>query len=234
MALPKITAPVFTVTLPSDGTKVVLRPFTVKEEKILLTAREVDSASQSVLAVKQVITNCIVEGPPVEKLATIDFEFLLLTLRSKSVDNMVEFAIKDPETDEPIHLKVDIDDAIVNRHPDHTNTIQLSGDSGYHLVLRYPTFEEFTQVLENPSAESNYTAIRNCLDKLVSGDEVYDFADVSDEEADEFLDDIQSSDLKKITFFFETMPKLRYEFKYTNSKGTNQTYVIEGIRGFFI
>ena len=40
MPLPKIDLPLFEVELPSTGEKVMLRPYTVKEEKILLVAQE--------------------------------------------------------------------------------------------------------------------------------------------------------------------------------------------------
>ena len=34
--------------------------------------------------------------------------------------------------------------------------------------------------------------------------------------------------------FFETMPKLRHEIKYVNNLGNEKTFVIEGMRTFFI
>jgi len=40
MALPKIKYPIFELTLPSTKTPVKFRPFTVKEEKLLLIAQE--------------------------------------------------------------------------------------------------------------------------------------------------------------------------------------------------
>ena len=40
MALPKIDAPTYELTLPSTDVKVKYRPFLVKEEKILLMAME--------------------------------------------------------------------------------------------------------------------------------------------------------------------------------------------------
>ena len=40
--------------------------------------------------------------------------------------------------------------------------------------------------------------------------------------------------IKGIQKFFETMPKLRQELKYVNKEGNEKTFVVEGIRTFFI
>ena len=94
MALPKIDLPIMEVELPSNGKKVKIRPFTVKEEKILLVAQESDEPAAEMLAIKQILTNCIIDAD-IEELPVFDMEFLLLKLRSVSVDNKVEFAITD-------------------------------------------------------------------------------------------------------------------------------------------
>ena len=59
MALPKINQPLFSLTIPSTKAKIKYRPFTVKEEKILLIAQESGDSDQTVLAIKQIINNCI-------------------------------------------------------------------------------------------------------------------------------------------------------------------------------
>ena len=40
MSLPKVATPKYTLSLPSDGTKISYRPFLVKEEKVLMMAAE--------------------------------------------------------------------------------------------------------------------------------------------------------------------------------------------------
>ena len=47
MSLPKIDAPIFETILPSTGEKIHFRPFTVKEEKILLIAKEAADEEQN-------------------------------------------------------------------------------------------------------------------------------------------------------------------------------------------
>ena len=80
----------------------------------------------------------------------------------------------------------------------------------------------------------NYFIMVSCLDKLVSEDESHDFADYTEEEIDDFMGNMTGNVLKGIQTFFETMPKLRHEIKYTNSNQEEKTFVIEGMRTFFI
>ena len=94
MALPKIELPIGELTLPSTGEKVKYRPFTVKEEKILLVGQQSDDPELELLSAKQVIGNCLIEKD-VDELAMFDLEYALLFLRARSVNNIINFTIKD-------------------------------------------------------------------------------------------------------------------------------------------
>ena len=59
MPLPKISYPIFELTLPSTKQPIKYRPFLVKEEKILLTAQASGEPEDVVLSIRQVINNCI-------------------------------------------------------------------------------------------------------------------------------------------------------------------------------
>jgi hypothetical protein len=73
----------------------------------------------------------------------------------------------------------------------------------------------------------------NCLDKLVSQDEVYDFNKATKKEIDEFVDSLEPKAIKQIQNFFETMPNIRHEIQYKNSNGDDKTFVIQGFDSFF-
>jgi len=163
-----------------------------------------------------------------------DLEYVILMLRSKSVDNNIRFAVKDPETKETVELEIDINDVKVTRSEEHTNKIAINDE--YTLYLRYPTIGEFIKIAKSDPKDPliNYFIMISCLDKIVSGDTVYKMEDYTDQEIDEFMENLQGDVVKKIQAFFETMPKLRHELKYKNKNGNEQTFVIEGMRSFFI
>jgi len=233
MALPKIDLPIFELELPSTGNKIKYRQYTVKEEKILLVAQESKDPAAEILAMKQVVNNCLLDTD-IEDLAMFDLEYVHLVLRSKSVENTMDFSIKDDETDEDVKLTLNVDNVLMNRTEGHTNEIKINDD--YILMLKYPTIDAFIKISEMSPQDPlvNYFIMISCLDKIASEDEVHNFSDYSNEEVDGFMENLSSSVIKLIQTFFETMPKLRHEFKYKNSKGNDKTFVIEGLRTFFI
>jgi glycine cleavage system regulatory protein len=233
MALPKIDLPLYQCELPSTGKKIKYTPFTVKEEKILLTAQESKDTSQIILAIKQILNNCL-QGIDVSQLSVFDIEYMLIQLRSRSVDNMTEFEITDPETEEKIKLELNLADVKVRRDDKHTDKIKISDE--YTLFLRYPTIDQFEDLLdkEGQSAEDSYNIMIACLDKLASKDDVYKFSDFPKKEVDDFIESLHGDTIKSIKTFFDTMPRVRHEIPYTNSKGSKKTFVLEGTQTFFI
>lgn len=233
MKLPKIDTAIYEMALPSSGKKIHYRAFSVKEEKIFLIAQESKDINQAILAIKQVINNCLVDAD-IHELAIFDVEYLMLLLRARSVDNTIAFSIKDGETGEKIDLELNLDEVKLQIPENHTKEIRLSEE--YVLFMKYPTIEEFAELLRNGSddVETNYKLMVSCMEKLVSEDSVYMFSDFTQEEIDEFVDDLQSTVVQKIKDFFETLPKLRHEMKYKNKAGAEKIFVIEGMETFFI
>lgn len=233
MALPKIDLPLYELELPSNGKKIKFRPFTVKEEKILLIAQESKDPAQVINSVKQIANNCLIDCT-IDDLALFDLEYLIIRIRSKSIDNMVNFEIRDPDTDEKVQLKLDLDMVKVEKTKDHINKIKLS--DVYTLFLKYPNIDDlfFLTNETDTSSEKNFKIMISCMDKLVSEDEVYKFADFSQKEIDNFVESLHSDNIKKLKQFFDTMPKIRHEIPYENSEGKNTTFVIQGTQTFFI
>jgi hypothetical protein len=233
MALPKIELPIFELELPSTGEAVKYRPFTVKEEKILLVAQESNDAQQELMAVKQVVNNCLVDKK-VEELAMFDLEYILLILRSKSVDNMIEFQITDPETDKIVELKLDIESVTLTT-PDNNRT-EVKINDEYTLYLKYPSIDEYAKILVMDTQDPlvNYVLMVACMDKVASEDEVSHFKDYSEEDIAGFVDNLGADVIQGIQEFFENIPRLRHEMKYTNADGNEKTFVVEGMRSFFI
>lgn len=233
MGLPQIDLPIFETKLPSTGKKIKYRPFTVKEEKILLVAQESQSAEQEILAAKQIARNCILDYD-VEEMAMFDLEYMLLLLRSRSVDNNIEFVVKDPDTEESVRLEIDIDNIIFAEDKNHSKEVRINEE--WALYLKYPTIDSFISIIEMDPTDPlvNYHVMVSCLDKIASEDEVHSFTEYTREEIDAFMETMQGSTVKGIQTFFETMPKLRHEMKYKNKNGDEKTFVVEGMRSFFV
>ena len=233
MGLPRIDLPLFELTIPSTNKKVKFRPFTVKEEKILLIAQESNDSKQIVLAIKQILNNCL-QGIDVNTLATFDLQYILLNIRAKSVNNEVTFNIKDPDTNETVELVIDINDIEIKRSPEHNKVIKITDTIA--LQMRYPTIEyiEDLDSEEGKSADDLYKIMVECIESVVDGDQVYKLKDFSEKEVTDFLDSLTADVAMRIKKFFDTMPVMRYEKKYKNKNGVEKTFVAEGMETFFI
>lgn len=233
MALPKIDLPLFELSLPSTDETISYRPFTVKEEKILLMAQESKDPHQMVLAMRQIATNCCPDVD-VDNLPMFDLEYIMLQVRSKSVDNKISFSIKDPDTGDPVNLEIDIDEIDLKLDENHTREIAVSDNM--YLMMRYPRLDEvsiFLDVVENPT-ESLFDVMISCIESVVNGDEVQDLKDFSKEEVMEFVETFPGATVDALQNFFETMPKLRFNTKYMNSAGEEKEVTLEGTETFFL
>ena len=91
MALPKIDLPVYELKLPSNNKQVKIRPFLVREEKLLLMAVESNDESEIINTTKQVINNCLIDSDVnIDALPFFDVDYMFVFLRAKSVGDNVE------------------------------------------------------------------------------------------------------------------------------------------------
>jgi hypothetical protein len=229
MALPKIKHPTYRITIPSTQKEVNFRPFTVQEEKLLLMAKNSEKTEDIINTVKQVIQNCIIEPIDVEKLAIFDIEYIFIKLRSKSVGEIVDLDYNDPETDENIKFKINLDDIEVKRNDEHTNKFTLFENIG--VVMRYPTLEEVKTVEDNGKDEAVFTMLIKCIDQIYDEETVY--SDYNEKELDEFINTLPMESMGAIQKFFETMPSVEHTVKLKNKKGETKEVVLKGINSFF-
>lgn len=230
--LPKTTKPLFEIVVPSTKKPLMWRPFVSREEKILLTAQESGTDKEIILAIKQVIQNCAAdESFDVDSLTTFDLEYIFVKLRARSVNNIVEVTYRDGEDEKLYPFEVDLNDVeIIYGSADPV--IQMSGGVG--CKMKYPsiTIVDDAPTEAKPDEVIEYM-IHSCIDTIFDSEDVYPASDYTKEELSEWLDDLASEDLDKIRNFFNEMPKMYYEIKYTNSKGTVQTIELNTLTDFF-
>jgi hypothetical protein len=233
MSLPKIDLPLFELTVPSSGKKVKYRPFTVREEKILLIAQETEDLDQIILAIKQIINNCVV-GIDVDNIPMFDLEYMIIHIRAKSVTNELEFNIVDNETKENIKLRVDLEQISLKTDERHTKKIKISDD--YTLMMKYPSIDKLKELQDPDNSDAVFNMMVSCIDVLMSndGDKIYKFSDFSREEIVEFIEGLNAKTISDIKLFFETVPVLRIDIPYKNKDGNDRKFVLEGLNSFFI
>ena len=238
MPLPTISTPTYELVLPSSNRKIKFRPFLVKEEKILILAMESQDTKQIANAVKNVITHCILtKGIKVDKLSTIDIEYLFLNIRGKSVGEDIEVMVTCPDDGKTqVPALINIDSIKIQKSDDHDRDIKL--DDQYTLRMRYPSLNEFIKNNFATTTEMNvddtFDLIASCIDQVYSEEESWASDDCTKKELSTFLEQLDSKQFKAIEKFFETMPKLSHTVKVTNPNTKKECeIVLEGLQNFF-
>lgn len=238
MPLPKISTPTYHLTLPSTGKEIKFRPFLVREEKLLVLALESEDIKNITETIRTVIKECIqTRGIKVETLPSFDIEYLFLNIRGKSVGEEIEVNIICPDDGQTtVPVTINIDEIEVQRFDEHEPKIKI--DDNIMIEMKYPTLEQFIKNNFDFNASNDmdqaFDLISSCIDKIYTNDEVWTASDVTKKELNEFLEQMNSSQFKKIEKFFETMPKLSHKFTVVNPKtGVENEVVLEGLSSFF-
>ena len=170
MALPLLVTPEYEMTLPSTKEKVKIRPFLVKEEKILLTAQQSEDKDDQIAAVKQVLHNCILSDIDVEKISYFDFEYLYLNIRGRSVSNILEFSFThDCGTSQDI--KLDLDTVEIKFTDGHETNIMVTDDIG--VKMKYPTISKLS-LFDDINEENMFEVLENSIEYVYDQENVYD------------------------------------------------------------
>lgn len=234
MALPKLNQPVFELTLPSTGNTIRYRPFTVKEEKLLLMAQESGERKDIINTYKQLINNCCVDPVDVDNMASFDLEYFFICLRAKSVSNIAKVIVKDGDDGNTYDVEINLDKVEIKRKQNVSNNILLSEEDKIGIVLKYPTFSMMSKIKNDQSQlDTTMQILRGCISQIYQGEEVHNATDSSDKELDEFILSLSKSHVEAIQKYFEAMPKIVYEAKYVKKDGTVKDITIEGLENFF-
>lgn len=232
MALPKLDYPIHTVKLKSVEKPVRFRPFLVKEEKILLIAKESEDPNDIRNAVKQILQNCCLDNNVViEDLALFDIEMYFVHLRMKSIGENVKLSFtcenivdteKETKCGHVTDYVLDLNKVKYYSEQEVGDTVKLSSTVG--LKLKYPTLSIFK--------EDGYdSALKVIMDNIVyiyDANSVYKRDTISDEELQEFLDQLTMDQIDQIRTFFENVPMVVLEdevqcakcnFKHTIKSG---------------
>lgn len=249
MKLPIIDSYAFSVILPSTKEPISVRPFLVKEEKILLLSQESDNAEAQVDAIAQVIRNCTFNAIDPRQAPYFDVEYLLLQIRSKSVGEIINPTYKChtilPESNTECGYLTNVSINLSEIPP--TNVEKTPKDflvnvgNRFVLKLKYPTIYTVNDLLlaatssEFPTAEKTLNAIIDMFDTLTdkSTDITYNFEDYSLEEKTEFTDSMTPQDYKGIIKFLENIPSISHTTTFTCANcNTTHAIRLEGLTDF--
>lgn len=244
MALPKIDVPIYEIKLESQKNTIKFRPFTVKEEKLFLMVNESDDEQSMLNTVKQVLQNCVIGEINIDDLPSFDIEYLFLNLRARSIGELVNLRyncnnfFKNESGEEKKcngfnSYDINLLELKPEKEENHTSKIQLSDNLG--VVMKYPTVEIIQRHSNDVEVDDIIELIADCIDFVYDKEEIYYAKDTSKKELKEWIEGLEISQLEKIKFFFDTMPKLKKTLDFKCPKCDYEEKInLEGIQSFFV
>lgn len=235
MALPKLDQPTFTLTVPTTGKQLRYRPFTVREEKILLVAQQSGEVQDFIDSFKQIITNCVVDELDIDKMSSVDIEYIFLNLRAKSVSNVVEMKVLDKHKKQ-IDVSINLDNVQCHKSAVSKNVV-LDEERNIGIKMKYPSFAELEKLSTRDEGkfdlEQGMELIMDMIEFVWHGEDVTPTTDVTRSELSEFLQDINASQMSSINEFLTDLPYVYLDMEFKNSEGEVETRRIAGLRSFF-
>ena len=233
MALPNIGVPEFFTEIPSTKQKVKYRPFTVKEQKVLLIAIESNEKEDIINATETIVKNCV-NIDDISKLAYFDIEWLFLCIRGKSMGEDFVFRMRhgpEVECDHVTEISFNLDDIKFEVTDEQKNTVMITDDMG--LELKYPklvNIQEFLDCKENPGKLIEF--ICNNISFVFDKDQVYD--SFTKDEMVKFVESMSTKQFEVIVKWYASLPIITHKIEWTCPKcGMKDSAELRGLNDFF-
>lgn len=233
MALPKIEFPTYTMTLPSTGKKIHYRPYTVKEEKSILIAKETADAETLLSTVKKMIESCTMNKVVVDDLTSFDFDMLFLKIRGVSVGESAKLNILCDECKEYNLTTFDLNSAKIDGEIKKPLTIDITDKLGF--TVSYPKFAS-TQYFA--SINNDYDRILNfiaaSITSIYEGDVVHEPSESTHAELLEFVESLSSNKIEEVMNYYGEVPQVKVSKKFVCKHcEAKQSVDLSGIEHFF-
>jgi hypothetical protein len=238
--LPKLSHPNYEVKIPSNKKLYIFRPYTVKEQKILLMMQDSESIEDLTRCITDLIESCSVKEFTTKSLTYFDIEYLFLKIRSKSVGENTKLSFKCNNIVNEVvcgainDIEVNLDDVEVSFQNSISNEIKINDN--LFMKLRYPNINSAKSIeMYNSTKNLDYLfkSISEDLESVMDSEKIYD--DFTEQELTEFLNSLDLSTFKNILDFYINSPKLSKNVDFTCKKcNYNETIILSGLSDFFV
>jgi len=240
MSLPQVTTPIYDITIPSTGKATRIRPFLVKEEKLLLMATQSRDTKEIIGTVKQVINNCFVDGDiNTNDLAFFDMDYLFIALRAKSIGETVELQFtcnsvtsEGQKCGHVFPVEVDISNAHIEKNENIQEKIWVTESIG--VKFKYPKYGVMRALADiEDNFERKMQMIYACIDFIFDKDKVY--SDYTKEDFEKFFDSLTVAQVEKLEQWVDNLPTFAVNLEKTCDRcGFNHKIKYKDFTSFFL
>lgn len=239
MSLPKLEYPTYMTKLPLSGENIKYRPFTVGEEKVLLTAVEGDNYADVDQAIAELIECCTFNTLKVKDMFLIDVEWIFLQIRAKSVGPEIPMSYqwKACQREEPCErtsqISIDIDQIIAIGVEDVEPTKTIDLYDGMALRVAFPKFDQMSKTAMADPETREVMLIAYSLGAVITEENTY--TDFTIEDAMEFVLSMTVDQRAKVMDYLNAMPLLKFERDMEcQDCGATGKIDLRGMQNFFV
>jgi len=223
MKLEKTEYPTHSLDLPYSKKTINFRSWNMMEHKPLVMAFEGKDQRDIQKAMMQILTNIVIDGTDVGKLAAIEFDYLFLRARAKSVGERIPISIEHAITKQKRLVPIDLMKLDITPPPDREYKIPIKDDDGkdtaYFLMMKELSAEDRLDILNMKSRDPNILeeieTILRCIDRVCDATECIDAKDQA-KELRTLITTMSPKRYENLDNFITSMPIIRYDI---NVKG---------------
>jgi hypothetical protein len=230
--IPQVKVPTFSMTLPVSKETVEFRPFLVKEEKLLLMAKDSKDSQDINRAIIDTVKSCTFNIMNAENYSLADLQYAFLHIRGKSIGEEMELQLLCGNCKSKTIVDLSIHDfEVINEKVN--NKIVMNDIT---ITLKMPNIYHYTKLLvdNDDLINATFDVIADCIDTIYSDEEAFQNTPELKNDVIEFLNNLPADQFEKLEDFFSTMPLLYKEFKFQcNECSHNNELRIDSISSFF-
>lgn len=207
-----IDLPTYDLKIPSTGQYVKIRPFTVKEEKLLLMAAESNDGNDIINTTRQVVQGCILsEDVNVDKLPFFDVDYLFIALRAKSIGESIEVKftcnnlVDGQKCGSIFPAKIDITNSKIIKNDLISKNIDLG--KNIKVKMKYPGYSVIKALVgSDKNIDKQIHLIANSIEYISDKDKVYTTKDITHDEILKFVEGLTREQYDKLKVFVNNFP----------------------------
>lgn len=239
MSLPSLILQTEKIKLPVSGKTLSIRPFTVKEQKVMLIAfeqtKEMEKEKvESYLLEKfsNILQSCIVGDVCLDDFSLTDFLYVLIRIRSLSVGENQEMNYKCPcGTRVPFYMQLDKIECM-NKQKTYEKTLNITKDVS--ITLDILSVKDLYDVKGKTEEETIINIVSKSIKKISDKDTVYLTKDVEPEEIQTFVENLPIKIVEEIEKFQSDMPYLIFKTEIDCPEDGKKILEVKNILDFFM
>ena len=214
MAIPKLVKVTKPIHIPSLDKDVLFEPFTIEDEKAIVTLEENSSSYHKSLVQLNILKKCC-QDPTVnfDAMSIVEIAYLFLKLRGISYSDIIELEVECKKCKESVKLTMNIKDVEIDASLLKPLRLTVNTtDGNYFIIATHYTVADLEYIdvdSTNPDINSLSLVLRQMM--RVDGN---DIIDLTNEEKRELFSQFGIEESKKVLDYISSNSKLKYHLDF--------------------